>query len=536
MNATRDRTKPWCSIVTLVVACCTAGHCIAQSDNSPHLVYVDQEGVTARCGPGPQFYRTDPLRHGQSLEVYVETDDGWLGVRPPDESFCWLPADVLKVSKKQDFAIVTEDETLAWIGTHLGKANKYLWQVALAKGEEVAILGRAKREGADGIQLWYRIVPPAGEFRWIHRDQVVENPELLVRGKPSTRSEFAHAEPTIADEPAEVVDDRPRYASSTRSDQNEVDAEPRQPTSMRTERSVIGQADAQSASPSRPDDVVIGSGVVPAINVVASNQMIARHEVAPQVSFTSAPVVQAIGHNATLLPPASMPQELADSFDRRNATAPAMTSMPAAYQVQSIDTRVVVPTSSLVPMPSNMAARRDSVDGLQLELSRLMSRSASAAEVQGVLDASIAQSRENANPQDRARAAMIVQRAQQYQQIAQRRDFQSPGTISLPSNPMSIAIPTVSPQAAPPPLLPMSEMASSESVGFLVQVFSARPDSPPFALTDKQGRTLFYVSPSPGMNLRRYLNQYVSVRGTAGYSTGLDTPHVIATGAVRVAE
>jgi hypothetical protein len=35
----------------------------------PYDVYVDQEQVVARCGPGGGYYRTDPLRHGQKLEV-----------------------------------------------------------------------------------------------------------------------------------------------------------------------------------------------------------------------------------------------------------------------------------------------------------------------------------------------------------------------------------------------------------------------------------------------------------------------------------
>ena len=54
------------------------------------------------------------------------------------------------------------------------------WQVQLAKGEPVTVIGRSEREGPDGPQLWYRIVPPSGEYRWVHRDTVVESTESLV--------------------------------------------------------------------------------------------------------------------------------------------------------------------------------------------------------------------------------------------------------------------------------------------------------------------------------------------------------------------
>jgi hypothetical protein len=72
-----------------------------------------------------------------------------------------------------------------------------------------------------------------------------------------------------------------------------------------------------------------------------------------------------------------------------------------------------------------------------------------------------------------------------------------------------------------------------EASGYLVQVYSARPESPPFALTDATGRTTHYVSPNPGYNLRRFLNQHIIISGPAGHDTGLDTPHIIATSAVR---
>ena len=102
---------------------------VAQSDLSfdPYSVFVAGQKAYARCGPASDYYRTDPLRQGQELEVYAQTDDGWLGIRPPEESFCWVPADTIEMADSEEDGTVVEDRTVAWIGTHLGRARTYRW-------------------------------------------------------------------------------------------------------------------------------------------------------------------------------------------------------------------------------------------------------------------------------------------------------------------------------------------------------------------------------------------------------------------------
>ena len=179
---------------------------LAQDDLTlaPYSVFVAEEEAFAYCGPSEDYYRTDPLRYGQTLDVYAETEDGWLGIRPPEDSFCWIPADTVELDESQEEGIISEDRTVAWIGTHLGRARKYRWQVQLAKGEPVTIIGRSEREGPDGPQLWYRIVPPSGEYRWIHRDSVVMTSEELVESVRHRESEkekpkMARSEPASRD-------------------------------------------------------------------------------------------------------------------------------------------------------------------------------------------------------------------------------------------------------------------------------------------------------------------------------------------------
>ena len=88
-----------------LIALCLLTLVLAVDGRAENPVLVDQSDLTfetvfdlrryvpkayTRCGPADDYYRTDPLRQGQELQVYTETDDGWLGIRPPKESFCWV--------------------------------------------------------------------------------------------------------------------------------------------------------------------------------------------------------------------------------------------------------------------------------------------------------------------------------------------------------------------------------------------------------------------------------------------------------------
>jgi uncharacterized protein YraI len=561
----------------------------------PYDVYVDQEEVTARCGPGGDYYRTDPLRHGQRLEVYLETGDGWLGVRPPEGSFCWVQADAVAADRSGKSGRVTEEGTLAWIGTHLGKARKYMWQVQLSKGEEVAILGRAEREGPDGPQTWYRIAPPAGEFRWVHRDQVVDSPEQLLRNKPSVDQRLAQGKPTPIDDglipPGEDPQPRPTAGAGLLSaaksillnGATEYGSPPTRPEVKAADLVPLDAGDAvplagaqiaqnparsqpaPTIEPARPfapapetsgtmqtafaDETPAGyADEIAADPVQPIGSGIARATQPPLISIASEPLVRTIGAIAddqSSVQPASdanwvrgtgrgsiatQPASSRPMAARPGAATPgagtgatmASASLPLSPQSSGVDESGFGPATSR--SATTFAAA--SVDSLQLELSRRMVASARASEVEPLRIAAASIAQTHPSETERQRAKMLTQRIEQFQSVARRRDGE-PAPQSLAAG--------GSPGAIPPGQVVLSGggSATTEAVGFLVQVYSARPDSPPFALTDATGKTTHYVSPMPGLNLRRYLNQKLTVGGQVGYDTGLDTPHVIATSAVR---
>ncbi|MGB7344086.1 MAG: hypothetical protein WBD20_07725 [Pirellulaceae bacterium] len=659
-------------LLTLAASACMPAVCVTAADglsSEPFSVFVNYDKAFARCGPSSEYYRTDPLRHGQKLEVYVETEDGWLGVRPPEESFCWIPASTIKTSDRGQTGVVIEDRTVAWIGTNLGRAKRYRWQVQLAEGEPVSIIGRSEREGPDGPQLWFRIVPPSGEFRWVHRDQVVNTAEELIKNASKEQNtSIASVQPERGTRPAVSVsrfgnladvgksvlakaipnkqDDQeaaptvarvhaaPATAQdemavadllSTRSANDPINPEDNegsaglQGSSRRTKPLVASnsanelqplQADTApvlSAAP-RPKQsiqpqpanaqVAVGSGLNPqwqnqntqGQNIQDPNTDLAntsqtlpapiRQE--PQVAsadFVSRPRLIDIG--STVQASAPMNSDIANDSSwvigspRQNENAQAHYQQASGNGVMpfSAQSQKVISQASLDSIAEE--ARDANVEQLHLMLSRLMASSATAIETQPIAEAAARLGESTGDELVSARARLLSERVSQYQHVAVRRDGQTAvqaqasmahtnmahanmayANQTPPSNPSldlnsagsypnspsntydgTMVVPAAATQniAGQQMMLPPRVPAAPSASGYLVQVYSARQNSPPYALTDNVGNTIAYVTPAPGVNLRHHINSEVSILGSQGFVQGLNTPHIVASEAVRVA-
>jgi hypothetical protein len=117
-------------------------------------------------GPGENYYATDTLAQGEIVNVYRENPGGWLGIRPPQDSFSWVFARHVK-RLENGLAEVEKNDVPSRIGSRLSDQRNAV-QIRLKKGEVVEIVGEQTIDG----QLWYKIAPPAGEFRWIQARHV----------------------------------------------------------------------------------------------------------------------------------------------------------------------------------------------------------------------------------------------------------------------------------------------------------------------------------------------------------------------------
>lgn len=158
-------------------------------------VYVRIERAMLYSGPSEDFYPTDRIAPAEELAVLHRTADGWLGVRPVSSSFSWVPArQAYLLPGGKEIEITTD--AVSWIGSGLGRAKQFRWQVKLHKGEQLRLLGESTVKNEEGKPvLWYRIAPPPGEFRWIQENAVSPQPVVIVRAE-NTNSPVQHASAT----------------------------------------------------------------------------------------------------------------------------------------------------------------------------------------------------------------------------------------------------------------------------------------------------------------------------------------------------
>ena len=145
----------------------------AQQPDFPYTAYVSIGAAYVRSGPGKHYYPADKLVRGDAVEVYREDPGGWLAIRPPRGSFSWVPASQLQPTK-HNLAIVIGDRVASHVGSKLDESHDVV-QVRLERGEAVEIVA-AEPLTVDGQQeLWCKISPPSGEFRWIYGKFVDRN-------------------------------------------------------------------------------------------------------------------------------------------------------------------------------------------------------------------------------------------------------------------------------------------------------------------------------------------------------------------------
>ncbi|MCA9191907.1 MAG: SH3 domain-containing protein [Planctomycetales bacterium] len=132
-----------------------------------YVVYVSTQQAMLHSGPSKEAYPTSVLRRGHSLDVYSRTEDGWLGVRPPQGSFSWVRAADAYLLPGGKIIEITSSTAVSWIGSSLGSAKSYQWQVRLKPGEQLSLQGETTVQEDGKPTLWYKVAPPAGEFRFI---------------------------------------------------------------------------------------------------------------------------------------------------------------------------------------------------------------------------------------------------------------------------------------------------------------------------------------------------------------------------------
>lgn len=590
-----------------------------------HQRFVHVPRAIVRCGPGAEYYPTETLVKGTAVEVYVQTDDGWSGIRPPSGSHNWVQADAVYLLPGGRVAEVSAESVPAWVGSDTVKSEKLLFQTELVKTQSVAILGEAYRGQSDQKKLWFKIAPPQGEFRWIKSSMigvtpVAKDPEMPSESKSNASAsqvaQAAYQEPGRP-QPRSVPSSKSELAWSDEDEQTQRVQQEIQREQQKAQSSILANApkgskqipSAKSSSATRPPAKSMASGnprtrsQSPAAQLPAAQpptgraasagndpwQLIHQRQVGPEQTDSMNHILGIFGLSLVdpsniqghpqqgRMPPATSPGPVSRiPFPSRTAAIPSAASNPSGshalvenlprpsgrYSQRRYSDFQYAPQESFADRPSPLRQEDDpevstasfapydsaplaasagaplmdsypqnrpsegeleafqtpQIQDALTQLSVIVSRPAEQWNLAPLRDSAKMWIERGETPLMRGEARLLLDRIERFESVRQRSSMTP---LQGPTN-FSDAVALRSPAS------------ESEMSGWLVAVHTSLAGQPEFALTDDLGNVKAYVRPTTGLNLRRYVQQPVTVFGPQGFLPNLNAKQVVADRVVRL--
>jgi SH3-like domain-containing protein len=432
----------------------------ARAESFPYKARIAVPSAPIRSGPGDEFYATETLPEGETVEVYRHRHNGWCAIRPTEGSFSWIFGPHVRLLD-DSLAEIDKPDVASRIGSRLGRQRNAV-QVRLKKGEVVQVLEETEEAG----QKWYKIAPPAGEFRWIHTSCLSRaDGEDRIETPPSTEN-IETGRPSTVDRP------------------------------------IVTVATAETAAPAPTDDWRAAPIAPPLAKATASNPFAPTTNTSPTPSSSpppSAPPQTEVAAASATAPPTAAP--LTTPAATPTSTPPS-TPQPGITVADGLSRQLTDVELRLSRMVSEPPANWQ-VAPLQQQAEQLLSQAQTTAERDAV-KATLA----------KVDCFAAIQR--RHQQMAST----TPATQTA----------SATPQQGQPPITPIPETAAGQydAVGILRPVVSKRPGAPQFALVDPRGQVVSFVSPTPDVNLQPYVGHRIGIVGNRGFIPEFKRAHVTA--------
>jgi len=537
--------RMYATLMAWAALCFSGGLCWGAEQQFPYTAYVAADDVYVRSGPGRNYYPTLNLEKDTPLQVWRHDPGGWLAIRPPEDSFSWISSRYLRPLSKQ-LGVITGDDVVSRVGSRLSNVRDVI-QVRLQRGERVQILEQDETAGEN----WYRIAPPAGEFRWISSRFVTKHKPHNGISAPDRRARIIQegvqhsAESEVIsiageqdyaigaigadDEHSGDVYHGATHLSAERSD--DAAAESAETRYAATAESLRAARTARAVNGGRNEQRPAGLQTIDAADVVlvpvdeerdehfvteesrdrkegeislAQYTSAGRPRLPSGRSYASRPQVAVRGRRVASLPSrdATRPVE-GHLLPRRQLTADEFSQALADAELQL----------------SQMVAEEPTVwEFAELEqyLTELLDRSATALQ-RGEARRLLYRIRAFEDIQRRhQRVSRVMDETDQRNALLERSTARNPGS----SDQRSLA-------AAPFARINIDPTAEFDGRGILKPVISKRSDAPRFALVNDLGEVTSFVTPAPGVNLQPYVGQQVGMNGTRGFIPELRKSHVM---------
>jgi len=473
------------------ITCAAVAAAQEQPGLFPATVRVTADHTYLRAGPGDDFYPTERLVAGGTVEVWAVDPSGYVAVRPIEGSYSWLRAsDVDPVSTLGDpptgptpgrgIGVIVTDGAVSRVGSQLNDL-RHVAQVSLEAGERVQVIDEVRIAAGRHAGLWVRIEPPAGEFRWAWLGDL-ETPPGVVPPAPA-----------VAATEANTTDNPDGNAAS------------------------IGEAMAAIKDAS----IAVAQAVSDAGTPAAATQLGSEGAIAP----------------------ISPPQQL--------GFMPSARRLFAGWLPRG--TSVFDPATPITPVAvtSGGAVSGDELADIDLALSLAVTGPAEAWNLAPVRERLRQAAARTATDSDRTRVEAIDARISRFETIQSRhRTLAAAPTPaadpSLQLGGMWSSLSAIGGRPIRPGVMPGGAPADgqptwtppdmTETSGRLATVVSRRPDAPRWAVVDQGNNVIAFITPQAGVNLAPMVGQDVAVRGARGYMPEYKRPYVVASEArVRIA-
>ena len=539
------------AIVTLVCPLGTPSSTAADEQlrptEYPYQAFIAAPIAQVFGGPGSQYYATAKLAQGTPVEVHQATGR-FLAIRPPAESFSWVPAADIKqdpADLASGVAVVTRDRVASRVGSVLSPDDRNIVHVRLNRGERVRVLARVMVGDAE----WVQITPPAGEFRWIRA-------ETISMTDPTAEPAFV-----AQVEPPKPLAESPQGASAASAEP--AVSQPIEPLRAATNQnpnseSELARDTSDSVEPQMPPEPATFAAPAAAAPAASGWVQATVHQQAP------------VQQQAPLQHQTPVQQPVNQQPVQPSTVASQVVAQPLAPVQQQVVAAPAKPRAAVAPIVGPFQPR---IDSLELELSRRVTQSPNRWQFEDIELETARLLAAARTTQEQAAARALAGRIDRFASIAARHRqvrgvappvalTKSPaaagpivngplasgpaansqaGTITVPpvTPQPTTAAPLTAPVAAPAPLAPQLPAAAlanaaTTAVGELRTVVSQRPDAPKFALVDPQGRVTAFLTPQGGVELTPMVGKRVAVSGQQGYMPTLRTAHISATGATQV--
>ncbi|MEX2121747.1 MAG: hypothetical protein WD847_19335 [Pirellulales bacterium] len=474
--------RAWPAASLVLALACWQSAAQGVDDQFPYKAYITADEVDVRSGPGEKYYPALKLGRGEAVEVYRHDPGGWYAIRPPEGSFSWVSAEFLEAGD-DGTAVVAGDRVVARVGSAFSDTRDVI-QVRLDRGEKVTLLEARPFHTGAAAQTWYKIAPPAGEFRWVSGrfvDRELEKP----RRRPGPRNNLLIAKHGF--EPEEAGD------TAAADDDDGAAGEPDDDWQAEDEDDAAGDDDSGAA------------GLLP----VDYDEPLDHDE--PLDDDEPLPEDAADGEEAE---PAGRWSKAAE--DEPTADGPKLRAGDRPEQGD--------PRPRVAPRSKGPAGLKDELEDIDLAVSAIVAEEPTAWDFDNVRQRAEALLERSRTALERGRARRMLRKIDQFAELRERYET----VMGLRAETDERDQPLIETANGVDAAAPSRPDPRYDGHGRLTQVVSRQPSAPQFALLNEAGEVLYYVSPAPGLNLRPYLNREVGITGTLGYLPEHRARHVTA--------